>query len=197
MINNKYYLGLDLGISSAGWAVMAQKGKDFYIDDFGVRLFDSSENPQEGTTNAEKRRKFRSSRRLIRRRKQLISNLKSFLAKHNIVEISQINSFFQNYKITNNIKYNDKKYFNPYVIRTKGLTVKLTPQELAAALINIANHCGYNDKFLFSKDEKDKKSKLDNSIAQASKVVSQYSTIAQAITSDKDLKNELNNNTLG
>lgn len=99
MTDKKYYLGLDLGITSVGWAVMTEEGKKFYIDDFGVRLFDSSENPKEGTTNAEERRKFRSSRRLIRRRKQRISDLKGFLSKQNIVTISQINSFLKTIKL--------------------------------------------------------------------------------------------------
>ncbi|WP_425381349.1 hypothetical protein [Spiroplasma endosymbiont of Polydrusus pterygomalis] len=90
----KYYLGLDLGISSVGWAVMTEENKDYYIDDFGVRLFDSSENPKDGRTNAEQRRIFRGSRRLIRRRKQRINDLKRFLQAKGIIKIEEINNFF-------------------------------------------------------------------------------------------------------
>lgn len=128
MNTKKNYLGLDLGISSVGWAVMAEENKEYYIDDFGVRLFECSENAKDGKTNAEPRRIFRGSRRLIRRRKQRINDLKKFLQIKGVIKIEEINNFFKNFKITNNIKYDETKYFNPYVIRVKGLTSKLTPQ---------------------------------------------------------------------
>ncbi|WP_286641812.1 hypothetical protein [Spiroplasma ixodetis] len=85
MNTKKYYLGLDLGISSVGWAVIAEENKDYYIDDFGVRLFECSENAKDGRTNAEQRRGFRGSRRLIRRRKQRINDLKRFLQVKDII----------------------------------------------------------------------------------------------------------------
>lgn len=198
MNEKKYYLGLDLGISSVGWAVMAQDKDNYYIDDFGVRLFDCSEDPTDGTTNAEKRRTFRSTRRLIRRRKQRINQLKLFLEKNNIISKDEINNFFNSFKITNNIQYDDTKYFNPYVIRVKGLSQKLTPNELAVALINIANHRGYNDKFSFNSEEKEnKKSKLSESINKGETIVKQYHTIAQAILTDSNFKNPINEGTLG
>ncbi|WP_338974442.1 type II CRISPR RNA-guided endonuclease Cas9 [Spiroplasma endosymbiont of Tricholauxania praeusta] len=197
MNTKKYYLGLDLGISSVGWAVMTEENKEYYIDDFGVRLFECSENAKDGKTNAEQRRIFRGSRRLIRRRKQRINDLKKFLQIKGIIKIEEINNFFKNFKITNNIKYDETKYFNPYVIRVKGLTTKLTPQELTVALINIANHRGYNDRFSLKNNESDKESKLDSSINKAKDLVKNYCTIAQAIVSDASFKHEFNDNTLG
>ncbi|MCL6428847.1 CRISPR-associated endonuclease Cas9 [Spiroplasma sp. JKS002669] len=197
MNNKKYYLGLDLGISSVGWAVMTKDEDDYYIDDFGVRLFDCAESPKDGTTNAEERRKFRSARRLNRRRKQRINELKNFLEKNQIISKSEIADFFSNFKITNNIQYDDTKYFNPYTIRVKALTEKLTPQELAVALINIANHRGYNDKFSFGEEKENKKSKLSESISKGEKIVKNYQTIAQAILNEQDFKNSKNQGTLG
>lgn len=197
MNNKKYYLGLDLGISSVGWAVMTKDEDDYYIDDFGVRLFDCAESPKDGTTNAEERRKFRSVRRLNRRRKQRINELKNFLEKNQIISKSEIADFFSNFKITNNIQYDDTKYFNPYTIRVKALTEKLTPQELAVALINIANHRGYNDKFSFGEEKENKKSKLSESISKGEKIVKNYQTIAQAILNEQDFKNSKNQGTLG
>lgn len=197
MNNKKYYLGLDLGISSVGWAVMTKDEDDYYIDDFGVRLFDCAESPKDGTTNAEERRKFRSVRRLNRRRKQRINELKNFLEKNQIISKSEIADFFSNFKITNNIQYDDTKYFNPYTIRVKALTEKLTPQELAVALINIANHRGYNNKFSFGEEKENKKSKLSESISKGEKIVKNYQTIAQAILNEQDFKNSKNQGTLG
>lgn len=204
MNDKKYYLGLDLGISSVGWAVMEEVNKKFNIHDFGVRLFDCAENPKDGQTNAEIRRIFRGSRRLIRRRKQRINDLKRFLTHHHIMNSNDIKYLFSAFKkgITNNLTYDETKYFNPYVIRVKGLTAKLTPQELTIALINIANHRGYNDKFSFQENEnednkKQQTSKLDESINKAESLVKQYGTIAQVIIKDTAFKNKENNNTLG
>lgn len=197
MNDKKYYLGLDLGISSVGWAVMAKNQDEYYIDDFGVRLFDCAESPKDGTTNAEERRKFRSVRRLNRRRKQRINELKLFLEQNKIISKSEIANFFSTFKITNNIQYDTTKYFNPYSIRVKALTEKLTPQELAVALINIANHRGYNDKFSFGEEKENKKSKLSESISKGEKIVKSYQTIAQAILNEQDFKNSKNKGTLG
>jgi len=176
---------------------MTKDEDDYYIDDFGVRLFDCAESPKDGTTNAEERRKFRSVRRLNRRRKQRINELKNFLEKNQIISKSEIADFFSNFKITNNIQYDDTKYFNPYTIRVKALTEKLTPQELAVALINIANHRGYNDKFSFGEEKENKKSKLSESISKGEKIVKNYQTIAQAILNEQDFKNSKNQGTLG
>lgn len=197
MNKKQYYLGLDLGISSVGWAVMTQEDNKYYIDDFGVRLFDSSENPKDGKTNAEERRNFRSTRRLIRRRKQRINELKWFLEQNNIISKTNINDFFSKFKITNNIQYDEIKYFNPYVIRVKGLNERLSPEELSVALINIANHRGYNDKFSFGEEKENKKSKLSESIDKGENIVKQYHTIAQAILNDENFKNPKNKETLG
>lgn len=84
----EYYLGLDIGTESVGWAVtnldyQLQKlnGKSLW----GIRLFEA------GKTAAE-RRVFRASRRRLQRRKQRMSLLQSFFAE----EISKVDpGFFQ------------------------------------------------------------------------------------------------------
>ena len=72
----KYYIGLDIGTTSVGWAVtderyslIRKKGKDMW----GVRLFD------EANTAAE-RRSFRTSRRRLQREKARIGYLKEIFA---------------------------------------------------------------------------------------------------------------------
>lgn len=71
-----YYLGLDVGTSSCGWAVtdfeynlMRAKGKDLW----GVRLFNTAK-------TAKTRRVFRSSRRRIARRNERIKLLQELLS---------------------------------------------------------------------------------------------------------------------
>lgn len=87
----EYFLGLDIGTSSLGWAVtdtdykiLRAKGKNL----IGVRLF------EEGKT-AEERRLFRSSRRRTARRKERIKLLQELFAE----EINKIDpTFFQRLK---------------------------------------------------------------------------------------------------
>ena len=72
----EYYIGLDMGTSSVGWAVtdtryhiLRKKGKDLW----GVRLFDEAQ-------TAAKRRSFRTSRRRREREKARIAYVKEIFA---------------------------------------------------------------------------------------------------------------------
>lgn len=86
-MSKKYYLGLDIGTNSVGWAVTDEeynlckfRGKDMW----GIRLFESA-------NTAAKRRLKRNSRRRLKRRAQRIKLLQEIFAG----EISKTdNSFF-------------------------------------------------------------------------------------------------------
>lgn len=86
-----YYLGLDIGTESVGWAVtdknykiVRKKGKSLW----GIRLFDTAH-------TAEERRTFRTNRRRLQRRRQRIVLLQELFAK----EIEKVDSkFFQRLK---------------------------------------------------------------------------------------------------
>ncbi len=112
-----YVLGLDIGIASVGWGIIDLDSGE--VVDAGVRLF------KEGTAeNNENRRSFRTGRRLIRRKKNRIKDLRELLEKNNIIS-------------SNFIPLND-----PYDIRVKGLANKLSNEELATALLHIAKNRG-------------------------------------------------------
>ena len=71
-----YYIGLDIGTNSVGWAVtdrayniLKRKGKRMW----GIRLFESAD-------TAAERRAFRASRRRLQRRKQRIDLLQELFA---------------------------------------------------------------------------------------------------------------------
>ena len=66
----KYVLGLDVGIGSVGWAVIRNEDDCKRIEDFGVRVFESGENPDPKikASLCQERRGYRSTRRLLRRR---------------------------------------------------------------------------------------------------------------------------------
>ena len=87
-IKKEYYLGLDIGTNSLGWAVtdtdynvIKKNGKALW----GVRLFTEAE-------TAAERRTFRTSRRRVQRRRQRIKLLQELFAP----EIAKVDmGFFQ------------------------------------------------------------------------------------------------------
>ena len=110
-------LGLDIGITSVGYGVIDIDGNSFV--DYGVRLF------KEGTaSNNVDRRSKRGGRRLRRRRQTRLEDMKKYL--------KEVNIMMENYVPLN----------NPYEIRQKGLTQKLTSQELTCAILHLTKHRG-------------------------------------------------------
>ncbi len=129
----KYILGLDMGITSVGWGLI--DGNTGEIIDKGVRIF------KEGTAADNlKRREHRSSKRLKRRKKQRILELKRLLKKEGILE--------ENYAPLNNV----------YELRCKGLKEKLTNQELVSVLIHMTKNRGSS----FDIVEDDESKSVDN-----------------------------------
>lgn len=119
--NIKYYIGVDIGTNSVGWAVidengnLLKKGKHHL---WGSRLFDQAQ-------TAQNRRNYRSSRRRYNKRRQRIGLLRlimsdmvlevdpSFLDKEDKKAILKDN-YKMNYNLFCDEDYNDKKYFKDY-----------------------------------------------------------------------------------
>lgn len=126
----KYYIGVDIGTNSVGWAVidengnLLKKGKHHL---WGLRLFDQAQ-------TAQNRRNYRSSRRRYNKRKERIRLLQMIMSDM-VLEVDS--SFFirlekttfldkedkkailkDNYKMNYNLfcdeDYNDKDYFKVY-----------------------------------------------------------------------------------
>ncbi len=116
-MTNGLILGLDIGISSVGVGVINSKtGKIVHASS---RIF-----PSANTDNNAVRRKFRGSRRLLRRKKHRIKRLQDLFDKY------EIETSFNNFNL------------NPYELRVKGLSELLSNEELFAALKNITKHRG-------------------------------------------------------
>ncbi len=160
----KYFLGLDIGTDSVGWAVtdetyriIRRKGKSLW----GVRLFDAA-------NTAAERRMFRTGRRRYQRRRQRIELLQELFAE----EMSKVDAtFFQRlndsaywvedkqepqiYSLFNSANYTDVEYYKEYptiyhlrsaLLREKrAFDIRL----LYLALHHLMKHRGH---FLFSGD---------------------------------------------
>lgn len=143
----KYSLGLDIGTTSIGWAVINENKQR--IEDLGVRIFECPENPKNGESLAKPRRDARSTRRRLKRRHERLDYLKRFFVEHQLLNDGQIVDL---------LTY-DKSHIHkdPYLMRSKAIKEKVTNDELFIALYHIAKRRGYksNRKAI---EEKDKES---------------------------------------
>ena len=120
----KYSLGLDIGTTSVGWAVVNEDKQR--IEDLGVRIFERPENPKNGESLAKPRREARSARRRLKRRRQRLDYLKHFFIEHQLLSENQI---------TDLLTY-DKAHVHkdPYLLRSRAIKQKVPNDELFVAL---------------------------------------------------------------
>ncbi len=128
----RYVIGLDIGIGSIGWAAVCCDERRKILD-FGVRIFESGELSGGKDRTSQERRRFRSQRRLIRRRSHRKARIKAHLENIGLVRALEIEEYMRGGK--NNV----------IDIRVRGLDEKLSPVEIAACLINFCNRRGYQD----------------------------------------------------
>ncbi|MFB1050138.1 type II CRISPR RNA-guided endonuclease Cas9 [Paraliobacillus sp. JSM ZJ581] len=118
-----YILGLDIGIGSVGWGIIDENRT---IIDAGVRLF-----PEADKTNNESRRSFIGTRRLLRRRKHRIERIKDLLDSFDIWSKSELPT--------------QALATKPYHIRAKGLSERLSLEELTIALLHLGKRRGIHN----------------------------------------------------
>ncbi len=129
-----YTMGLDIGITSVGWAVLENdlKGEPKRIADLGVRIFDRAENPKDGSSLAEPRREARGTRRRLRRRRHRLERLKQLLEQEGLIETEAFMA-----------RYQSKGLPDVYRLRYEALERVVTGEELAQILLHIAKHRGF------------------------------------------------------
>lgn len=137
-----YIIGIDVGIGSVGWAVINLDKRR--IEDCGVRIFETGENVQARKSTCQERRTARGIRRLIRRKSHRKSRLKKHLELIGLTTENKINEYFINGNS------------NIIALRVKAISENISPEELAACLINICNYRGYKD--FYSMDSVDSES---------------------------------------
>lgn len=141
----KYSLGLDIGTTSIGWAVINEDKQR--IEDLGVRIFERPENPKNGESLAKPRRDARSTRRRLKRRRERLNYLKRFFIKKQLLSEEQISDLLT-YDKTHTHK-------DPYLLRVKAVNERVPNDELFVALYHIAKRRGYksNRKAVEEKDK--------------------------------------------
>ncbi len=171
-----YVLGLDVGITSCGWAVLELNHEDepVRIVDLNSRIFDKAE-AGNGDSLAAPRRMARGIRRLTRRRKFRLHRVRGFLVRHHILTKEEIENL-----------YTTPHKTDIYELRYRALTEKVSPSDWARLLIFFAKHRG------FQSNRKNEKSGEDGlmlaAIGENKKILESYRSVGDMLYSDEKFK---------
>jgi len=140
-----YAIGLDIGISSVGWAAVALDGEDrpCGIIGMGSRIFDAAEQPKTGDSLAAPRREARSARRRLRRRRHRKERIRALILREGLLDEAQLAALF------------DGKLEDIYALRVRALDETVTAEELARIMLHLAQRRGFrsNRKTAASKED--------------------------------------------
>lgn len=129
----KYAIGLDIGITSVGWAAVALDANEdpCGILDMGSRIFEAAEQPKTGASLALPRREARSARRRLRRHRHRNERIKSLIVSSGLLSEEELGRLF------------DGKLSDIYELRVKALDEPVSRAELARILIHISQRRGF------------------------------------------------------
>ncbi|MDR3215148.1 MAG: type II CRISPR RNA-guided endonuclease Cas9 [Bacilli bacterium] len=162
---SRYVLGLDLGVASIGWGCVSIDDNEnpYAILDHGIIVTKALDGEQ-GKNYNEKRRKQRSSRRVIRRRQEKLRRIRSLVVKSGLITKESLSNLF-------NEKNKKQCFDNILETRIKGLSNKLSNEELVAILINYAKNRGFkSNRKIASKEEK---GKMKDAIGNIQKIINE------------------------
>ncbi len=126
MISKPIVFGLDIGIASVGWAVLA----DDHIVNLGVRAFDKAETAKKGESLNLARRMARLMRRRLRRRAWRQIKLARLLRREGLIaETSVVQS---------------PSPISPWQLRVEGLDRPLAAEEWARVIYHLCKHRGFH-----------------------------------------------------
>ncbi len=190
----KYILGLDLGVTSIGWALLkvetGEVGKPLRDDeDFlssvaitasGVRIFPATTEDKTNAPKNHKRRASRGARRLVMRKAKRRNELRTLLTANGLLpEIGSVDSetIFE-------------KLGDPYVLRVRALDEPLQKFELGRAIYHLSKRRG------FLSNRKSAKSKEDGVVYDGIKKIEQeldnngYRTLGELLNSKDKKRNQ-------
>lgn len=194
-----YYLGLDIGIGSVGWAIIGEENGKSWLEDFGVRLFNAPEDPQNKKSLAEKRRELRGKRRLLNRwhcrREDLTDYFLTLFGEEVKKDFQQFSQ-----KATNSLEYDKKRFFSPYVVRHQALDNKIELAELLNILLHCSKYRGYRSFYL---DDNPEEKNTDNekikvAINKVRKLFQEnnYRSIAEMVVKNEKFRHSRDKNLL-
>jgi CRISPR-associated endonuclease Csn1 len=146
-------LGIDGGIASIGWALLDidPDAGTLTIVAAGVRTFDAPETPKERTPTNAVRRLYRGQRRVIRRRRQRMNEIRRLFHEAGLLQSADSDALGQKAIRTHQPEMLPnadcdtlgQNGLNPWRLRAEAFERTLTGAELAVALGHIAKHRGF------------------------------------------------------
>lgn len=177
-------LGIDGGIASIGWALidLDHDAGYFSITAAGVRTFDAPETAKERTPKNAERRQHRGQRRVIRRRRQRMNDIRRIFHDAGLLPDAKSDALAL-------------KGMNPWRLRAEALERALSGPELAVALGHIARHRGFksNAKRDAQANAADETSKMKKAIAATKDRLQGYRTVGVMFDKDPDFKERKRN----
>ncbi|MBN9089523.1 MAG: type II CRISPR RNA-guided endonuclease Cas9 [Reyranella sp.] len=174
VVRESLTLGVDLGIGSCGWALIenADSGGG-HIVAMGVRCFDVPETAKERVPTNQIRRQNRLMRRVIKRRRQRMNEVRALFKAHGL--------------LSGDGKKALATGLSPWSLRAAALDRPLNGQELAVALGHIAKHRGFksNSKRDRGKNAADESSKMLGAIEKTRERLGDWRTIGEMFAKDE------------
>lgn len=170
-----YGIGLDIGIGSVGWAVLALDHEEnpWGIIDLGSRIFDAAEQPKTGASLALPRREARSMRRRLRRRRHRLERIRNLFIKCGLLTTEQLDHLY------------DGKLEDIYTLRVRALDERLTDEELARVLLHLAHRRGFkSNRKAESQSAEAGELKKAISLNQKTMVENHYRTVGEMFCKD-------------
>ncbi|MCT6837246.1 MAG: hypothetical protein M3036_06285 [Bifidobacteriales bacterium] len=173
-IKDSLLFGIDLGIGSCGWTVLNQQPQINYIEALGSWCFDVPETDKERTPTNQIRRTNRLLRRVIRRRRNRMAEIRRLFAEHHLLNDAHPDAL-------------RRTGVDPWEMRAQGLEHPLTAEEFATALGHIAKRRGFKSAAKRAKSNASAEDgKMLAAIEKTKERSAQYRTIGQMFARDPD-----------
>ena len=174
-----YVLGLDIGITSVGWAVLELDTHDepIRIVDLNSRIFEKAEVPKTGESLAAPRRMARSARRLTRRRRFRLHRVRRYLIRNRILDARQVEELY-----VDSIGKTDI-----YELRYQALSQPVSNSDWARLLIFFAKHRGFKSNRKHISDSGDEGQML-NAITENQEILNNYHTVGEMLYKNEKFK---------
>lgn len=142
---HQYAIGLDIGVTSVGWAALALDGDEnpCGILDMGSRIFAAAEHPKTGASLALPRREARSARRRLRRHRHRNERIRQLFVNSGFLSAEELDVLF------------DGQLSDIYALRVRALDEAVSHTEMARILLHISQRRGFrsNRKGASSKED--------------------------------------------
>lgn len=137
----KYGIGLDIGITSVGWAAIGLNDEEepCGIINLGSRIFKQAEHPKTGESLAAPRREARGIRRRLRRKAFRKERIYALLPQFGLPDKAAMEEV-----------YKQSELEDIYALRTRALDGAVSKEEFARILLHLAQRRGFRSNRKFS-----------------------------------------------